>query len=122
MTDFVDRNSHIYSVLADDPDLCELVRIFVEEMPARVEKLLDEFQSKDWDALQRTTHQLRGAVGSYGFRGISPSAGKLESAIEENASEETIHQQLNELIALCHRMSPEPSDQCESAEERKNQQ
>ena len=114
MTDSVEIDScAIYSVLADDPDLREIVTMFVDEMPLRIEKLLDEYRSKKWGDLKQTAHQLKGTVGSYGFGGISPLAGKLEAAIEEIPSEETIRQLLTELIGLCHRMSADPPGKAE---------
>lgn len=108
MANFTETNSRIYSVLADDPDLHELVKMFVDEIPERIETLFHAYESKDWKALEQTAHQLKGAAGSYGFRGISPSAGELESAIKDKASEETIYQRLLELVDLCKRMSADP--------------
>ena len=52
----------IYSRLADDLDLRDIVEMFVEEMPGRVETLLNQLESADWDGLRRTTHQLKGAA------------------------------------------------------------
>lgn len=100
-----ESNSRIYSVLADDPDLHELVKMFVDEMPARIKTLFCEYENKDWKAMEQTAHQLNGAAGSYGFQGVSPMAGKLEAALKTMTSEETIYQHLIELVDLCQRMS-----------------
>ena len=61
----------LYSQFAEDPDLAELVDVFVEEMPRRVATLLDRLEQADWDSLGRAAHQLKGAAGSYGFGEIS---------------------------------------------------
>ncbi len=108
MANSTEAHSRIYSPLADDPDLCGLVKLFVDEMPSRVEELLKAYQAKDWESLRQNAHQLRGAAGSYGFESISPSAGELESAVNKKVSEETIYQCLIELTELCRRMSAEP--------------
>jgi hypothetical protein len=48
----------IYSSLGADPDLGELVEMFVQEMPDRVSALETQAQSRDWAQLTRTAHQL----------------------------------------------------------------
>jgi histidine phosphotransfer protein HptB len=94
---------YIYSRLAGDPDLGEIVELFVAEMPERVAKLLDELQAHDWEKLRRTAHQLKGAAGSYGFDTISPSAGKVESAIDDGQPEQRIRATVEDLVGLCNR-------------------
>ena len=93
----------LYSSLGGDPDLREIVDLFVEEMPGRVATLLAKFQSQDWEGLGCTAHQLKGAAGSYGFQALSPAAGTLEDAIHGNEPEERIRQSLDALIDLCQR-------------------
>ena len=91
----------LFSTLAEDPDLAEIVEMFVDEMPERVETILNCFQSEDWEGLRRTAHQLKGAAGSYGFDAISPMAGKVESAVRDGEPEERIRATVTELVALC---------------------
>ena len=91
----------LYSTLAEDPDLAEIVEMFVDEMPDRVETILDCFESEDWDGLQRAAHQLKGAAGSYGFAPITPSAGNLEAAIKQSSPELEIRKALDELVTMC---------------------
>ncbi len=95
---------YIYSPLAADPDLGELVDMFVDEMPGRVASLLDRFNRRDWDGLQQSVHQLKGAAGSYGFAAISPCAGKLENAIQHGEPEAQIREAVTELVRLCNRV------------------
>jgi histidine phosphotransfer protein HptB len=99
----IDHKGFVYSRLAVDPDLSEIVDMFVEEMPGRVATLLDQLNAGDWEDLRRTAHQLKGAAGSYGFDLISPSAGKVEAAIRDQESEERIREVLEELVDLCKR-------------------
>ena len=101
------ENAHaecIYSSLGGDPELGEIVDMFVEEMPDRVATLLARMNDHDWEGLRTAAHQLKGAAGSYGFGAISPCAGKLESAIRDNDPEEHIRETVAELVELCRRV------------------
>ena len=94
----------IYSRLAGDPDIWDIVDLFVDEMPKRVNALLDQLHAADWKGLQQTTHRLKGAAGSYGFDAISPCAGKLESALDDGKPEQDIRAAVEELVDLCNRV------------------
>ncbi len=95
---------YVYSSLAADPELGEIVDMFVEEMPGRVASLLDHFNQRDWDGLRQSAHQLKGAAGSYGFAEITPCAGKLESVLRDGEPEHRIYEALTELVDLCSRV------------------
>ena len=103
MDQAVVNQGYVYSRLAGDPDLGEIVDLFVSEMSERVATLLDQLQAQDWESLRRTAHQLKGAAGSYGFDSISPCAGKVESAIRDGESEQRICTTVEELVDLCNR-------------------
>jgi histidine phosphotransfer protein HptB len=104
MTQANSTSEYVYSSLAVDPELGEIVEMFVEEMPGRVASLLDHFNKKDWDSLRQGAHQLKGAAGSYGFADISPSAGKLEAALRDGEPEHHIYEAITELVDLCGRV------------------
>jgi HPt (histidine-containing phosphotransfer) domain-containing protein len=91
----------LYSSLGDDPDLGEIVTMFVDEMPDRIDNLLKRLELEDWTGLERAAHQLRGAAGSYGFDALTPQAGILERAVRERRQEESIRQAVESLIELC---------------------
>jgi histidine phosphotransfer protein HptB len=91
----------IYSTLAGDPDLGELVEMFVAEMPDRIDALETESRNRDWPQLTSAAHQLKGAAGSYGFSAITPYAARLEAAAREGSQEEAILAALSELLARC---------------------
>lgn len=101
MSDATANTGFLYSRLAADADLGEIVDMFVEEMPTRVATLLQQVDTMDWEGLRRTAHQLKGAAGSYGFDAISPSAGKVESAVRDGEPEERIRETVQDLVALC---------------------
>ncbi len=94
------ESASIYSSFGDDPDLGELVEMFVDEMSERVANLTGCANEKDWDGLGRFAHQIKGAAGSYGFDQITPFAAKVESACKTGLEEEEIMGSLNDLVNL----------------------
>jgi len=100
----------LYSRLGGDPDLGEIVTMFVDEMPDRVSTLKTQFDGNDLENLRRTAHQLKGAAGSYGFDPISPAAAKLENSLRDSEPIDQIRVAVEELIDMCSRVragSPE---------------
>ena len=104
---FQTSETPLYSDLSSDPDLKEIVELFVDEMPSRISTLLTQIENNDLDGLKQTAHQLKGAAGSYGFSTISPQAGEVEDMIREGCPAEQIHQSVNDLVALCRRVTAE---------------
>ncbi len=100
------RFAAIYSTLGSDPDLGELVELFVDEMPDRVKNLTTLLEQADWEELRRAVHQLKGAAGSYGFDAISPSAAVLEDKIRAGHPEDEIRQAVEELCDMCRSARP----------------
>ena len=117
MTVEEDPAALLYSRLAEDADLADIVGMFVQEMPERIARLLDRFAASDWEGLRRAAHQLKGAAGSYGFGPISPAAARLEENILQSRPEEEINRAVQELIELCRRAragtpsQPAPSEE-----------
>jgi len=93
-----------HSSLAADPDLNELVDIFVQEMPDKIIALETYARSCDWQQLTRAAHQLKGSAGSYGFNALTPCAARLESTLRDGRDEDEILASLNELLDLCRRV------------------
>ena len=93
----------LYSSLVDDPDMVELVDLFVDELPDRVQALVDRLQASDHHGLWRTAHQLSGAAGSYGFHEITVRAASLEGAVRDGRPEQEIAAEVNSLVELCRR-------------------
>jgi HPt (histidine-containing phosphotransfer) domain-containing protein len=93
----------IYSKLAGDPVLGELIAQFVAELPSRAIRLRRQLADQDWTALMRTAHQLKGAAGSYGFDAITPVASKLELQINHGVEPKVVTETVQELISLCQR-------------------
>lgn len=92
---------YVYSSLGDDPDLGELVELFVSGMPSRVATLQSHYEKADWEELRRTAHQLKGAAGSYGFDRVTTYAARLEAACRESQGEDEIRQAYEALTDIC---------------------
>jgi len=93
----------LYSDLSGDPDLAEIVAMFVEETPERVAGLGSAFEARDWKRLGRLAHQLKGSAGSYGFPAVGRGAARVEDAIRSGLPEIQIGQAVDELLDLCRR-------------------
>ncbi len=102
--DTLRSNCAVYSQLGGDPDLSELVTMFVDEMPHRLGSFQEAQAAGNREALGRLSHQMKGAAGSYGFDQATPYAARLEKAARENVPEEELLRALHELVDLCSRM------------------
>lgn len=96
----------IYSHLGADPDLGDLVVEFVEELPTRVAALEAEARGGNWPQVARIAHQLKGAVGSYGFDALTPYARDLEVAVKDGQEAASVLRMVGELIEACRRVQP----------------
>ena len=93
----------IFSTLADDPDLSELVELYVEEMPDRVSQIRETLDDKQ--ELLRLIHQVKGAAGSYGFEELSAEAGRHENEIKQTDDPSEIEKSVDNFIFQCERVT-----------------
>ncbi len=100
---------YLYSELSDDPELLEIVEMFVDEMPERTKSLAAHYEAEDWKALQTHAHQLKGAAGSYGFGQITAYAATLEDAIKSDRPESEIRAAYEVLFDACRRVRLSPA-------------
>jgi HPt (histidine-containing phosphotransfer) domain-containing protein len=94
----------IYSTLAQDPDLSELIDLYVQEMPQKLEQLSRLLAEADVPGVGRLAHQLKGAAGSHGFHEITPYAVRLEHAAREQGDLDQIRAAAEELVGICRRI------------------
>jgi HPt (histidine-containing phosphotransfer) domain-containing protein len=92
-----------YSHMAGDPELAELVRLFVQELVERLAKMSEAARAGDWQQLGRLAHQLKGAGGSHGFPQLTTPASELEIAARSTAPE-AVAEALHRLIEACGRV------------------
>ena len=93
----------LFSSFGDDPDFVELVKMYVQELPQRLQSLHDAAGQKNWPELVRLAHQIKGAAGSYGFQPITPYAQQLELTARRGESESQIVEALSALEEICSR-------------------
>jgi HPt (histidine-containing phosphotransfer) domain-containing protein len=100
----------IHSSYECDPELRDLVIHFVDELDQRVETIRSAFLSEDAAALQRISHQLKGAAGGYGFDSIGDSAARLEyDLLTDEAMISDLTERVEDLINNC-RAAVRPAD------------
>lgn len=100
----------IFSQLADDADMAELVEMFVNELPNRVESLLSHWQNRDFRELRRLAHQIKGSSGGYGFSQLGRAAAQLEQELNtlidqgQETEIERVSHEIDALVHLCGRV------------------
>lgn len=101
----------VRSTFRDDPEMREIVLMFVNELPARTQAFTDAWNSRRLDDLRRLAHQLRGCGACYGFAPLGDAAGRVEESLRDMRvpeADEVDHLRLavEELIDLCRRVAP----------------
>lgn len=108
-TEGVNPARALRSDFAADPDMREILELFVQEMPTRVGELLGSWERQELEKVGRLAHQLKGAGGGYGFGVISDAAAALERSVAmlQAAPTETVIKevkaQVDKLVDLCKR-------------------
>ena len=96
----------LFSELASDEDMMELVEFFVDELQQRISALESAMQGSDEAELKTLAHQLKGAAGGYGFPTISECAGDLEQGVMSCEGDiSSVTEKVEALINLCRRAS-----------------
>ncbi len=91
----------IFSTLADDPSMAELVEEFVSEMPARIRKLEDAIIREDGKQVESLARSLKAEGASYGFEVLTELAAKIEALLIGGSPIKEAHKQIEELVKLC---------------------
>lgn len=93
----------LHSEFECDPDLRDLVMMFVDELDARAESIRIAHQVRDTATLRRIAHQLIGSAGGYGFDPIGDAAARLEHELRADEAEiSIINRRVEDLISTCH--------------------
>jgi HPt (histidine-containing phosphotransfer) domain-containing protein len=107
------QQPNLRSILANDPEIGELVDQFVGELPQKVNALLKAMSEGDAIRVRTLTHQLKGAAGGYGFPTIGQAAQRVEDCLRTEGSNsgvlEKVRSGVDELIGLC-RQATQPSE------------
>jgi HPt (histidine-containing phosphotransfer) domain-containing protein len=100
----VQTTEQVYSKLADDPDLAELVEMYVANLPQLLATLARHADHGKWRTLARVAHQLKGSSGCSGFDEVSSRAARLEETCRRGCPEREILSALAELEQFCGRV------------------
>lgn len=100
----------IISEFASDPDMSDLVELFVGELPARISAMQSAWREHRIQNLSRIAHQLKGSGAGYGFPTIGAAAGSLEDRLrqlseDDAAGLERAATEFKRLIDVCSRAS-----------------
>lgn len=96
------NHAPLTSEFADDPDMLELVEMFVCELPERIAALEQACEQQDLQTLATLSHQLKGAAGGYGFPTITDAAMEVEQQARTQAVDQ-LKKSVDSLIDLCKR-------------------
>jgi len=71
----------VSTLLDEDPDMLDLVEMFVEKLPATIEKIIAAFKEQDMSALKTDVHTLKGTSGNYGYQELFELMKRIEFLI-----------------------------------------
>ncbi len=97
------REEPLTSSLAGDPEMRELIAMFVTDLRERIEDVAEALREGDAPALASLAHQLKGSAGGYGFQSITDRAARLERLVTTGANGRELEGAVGDLLALCRR-------------------
>jgi HPt (histidine-containing phosphotransfer) domain-containing protein len=103
------QQSPIRSEFAGDPEMKELIELFLTDLPVRIESLQAAHAAGNVAVLKRLAHQLRGASAGYGYPTLGFAAGAVEDGIRALGSDTApqalsrIGEEVNALVDMCRR-------------------
>ncbi|MFK7760323.1 MAG: Hpt domain-containing protein [Phycisphaerales bacterium] len=71
-----------FSLNVNDSEDIELIEMFLEELPNRIQSLNKAAEAGDFSQMNRLAHQLKGAAPGFGFDPIGEAAGVLEERLK----------------------------------------
>ena len=96
----------VRSEFADDPDMADIVALFVSELPKRISSMQEALCSGDIAQLRILAHHLKGAAGGYGFPKLGEAAALVDLGIKEGCDENVVRSRLGMLAAFAARVRP----------------
>lgn len=93
----VDFNKFKIGTGLDDSTLKELYQGFLEELLEEKEKLLSQFQNKEFGGLAKTVHNIKGITSSYMAEKAFAQSGELDLLLKKGIKED-LEVSLNRLI------------------------
>lgn len=78
----------VSDLIADDPEMIDIVEEFVEGLSGRVGEFQAAHEKLDWQMLATLAHRLKGAGGSYGYGPLSELGAEMESKLRRQEADE----------------------------------
>jgi len=99
------ENMHepLHSIFANDPDMSQILDMFINELPQRVTAIEQAMEQVDLSTIADISHQLKGAGGGYGFPTITDSAAVVEQLAKDGADVQSLQKSVQDLLSLCQR-------------------
>lgn len=91
----------LISDFADDPDMAEIIEMFIDGLSDRIESITTAFEDRNFTTVSGIAHQLKGAAGGYGYPSLSELAFEVEQLAKQNADDAQIEEALDLLIGQC---------------------
>lgn len=102
-------NQPLRSTLANDPDMQELIQLYIQDIPVRLQGIRTAMASGNLNEVRRLSHQLRGASAGFGFAQVGDVAAEVEETIkalhEQADAIERVRPLVEKLDALCRRVA-----------------
>ena len=99
----------VSSLLAEEPELADLVAGFVARLPVLIDELIAAHEARDWVALKAKAHDLKAVGGGYGFPQVTEVAGRIEFEIAKKDAP-GVTAQVERLRALGRRIARGAAD------------
>lgn len=78
--------------LSDDGDpelLLDLIKLFLDDGPHKVRAIRDGFAARDFEAMERASHSLKGSSGNLGARQLQDTCEQMQLATRRHDFEAT---------------------------------
>lgn len=93
----------ISTLFENEPDLADLVHIYVEKLPSIVEEMAQAINGENWAKVKSKAHDMKGTGGGYGYPQITELARQIEASVL-NSEYSKLPQLLDALYALLRRI------------------
>jgi PAS domain S-box-containing protein len=77
-------DSDLRSELHDDPDMIEVIQVFIRDLPNLLHNIVQAWENENLNALQSYLHELKGAGGSAGFSALADIATTIEQQLRSS--------------------------------------
>lgn len=93
----------VSSLIAQDPDMVDLVSAFVDGLPEAVNELGTLLSRRDWEGIKKRVHDLKGLGGGYGYPELTRLAFEIESDLNKG-HHDVVHELMRQLFSLIDRI------------------